>query len=52
MAIRKRVPHLVNTNLVMLAFFLFASSVRFFASPEEYRSFFIAIWATSLAGIR
>lgn len=50
MAIRKRVPYLVNTNLVMLFFFLVASTVRFIDHPEEYRAFFIAILATSLSG--
>jgi methyl-accepting chemotaxis protein len=50
MALQKRIPHLVNTNLVMLVFFLFASAVRFIAHPGEYRIFFVAVWATSLAG--
>ncbi len=49
-SIQRRIPFLVNTDLVMLLFFLVASTVRFMAQPAEYRSFFFAVWATSLAG--
>lgn len=49
-AAQKRIPHLVNTNLVMLFFFLLASIARYVAHPVEYRAFAIAVLATSLAG--
>jgi methyl-accepting chemotaxis protein len=49
-AMQKRIPHMVNTNLVMLFFFLLASTVRFATHPEEYRIFSIAVWATSMLG--
>jgi methyl-accepting chemotaxis protein len=47
-AVARRVPFLVNTDLVLLLFFIGASTTRYIAHPEAYRSFFIAVTATSL----
>ncbi len=45
----KRVPILINTNIILIAYFVFASFTRYRAEPEAARTFFIAVIASCSA---
>ncbi|HOT58137.1 MAG TPA: hypothetical protein PLJ83_00580, partial [Spirochaetales bacterium] len=42
----KRVPILINTNFILILYFVFASFTRYRADPEATRIFFIAVLAS------
>ena len=45
-SMRKRVPMLIATNIIMILYLILASLTRYLANPVEARVFFIAINAT------